>query len=211
MVAPLRVARHGPDRSSAARRKTAARSSQGRRDQSAQASAAARIALSTSPWPPWFASARTWLFLCGITISAVLPVVTFSPPITSGSSIRSDCIWSSRLRSCSRSGEPGAYSLTGSFVGVGGRKMPGALIGLILRFRPCPQRTSATRRGVGAWGRSGSRGIGSCTTSCPARRSSSAGRATRSANGSRATSRASPTISSMCRSSSTGRRSSSSS
>ena len=109
------------------------------------------------PAPPWWASARTWLFLCGITISAVVPVVTSSPPITSGSSMRSDCIWSSRRRSCSRSGEPGAYSLTGSFVGAGGRKMPGALIGLILRFRPCPQRTSATRRGVGVWGRSGSR------------------------------------------------------
>ena len=33
---------------------------------------------------------------------------TSSPPITSGSSMRSACIWSSRRRSSSRSGEPGA-------------------------------------------------------------------------------------------------------
>ena len=45
IVAALSVARHGPESSSAARRKTAARSSHGRRDQSSQASPAASIAL----------------------------------------------------------------------------------------------------------------------------------------------------------------------
>ena len=48
IVAALSVCRHGPASSSAARRKTAARSSHGVRDQSSHASAAALIARSTS-------------------------------------------------------------------------------------------------------------------------------------------------------------------
>ncbi len=59
IVAALSVERHGPASSSAARRKTAARSSHGVRDQSCQASAAALIARSTSPGPAWWTSART--------------------------------------------------------------------------------------------------------------------------------------------------------
>ena len=45
IVAALSVSRHGPASSSAARRKTAARSSHGQRDQSCHAAAAASIAL----------------------------------------------------------------------------------------------------------------------------------------------------------------------
>ena len=44
IVAAFSVSRHGPESSSAARRKTAARSSHGQRDQSSQAFAAASIA-----------------------------------------------------------------------------------------------------------------------------------------------------------------------
>jgi hypothetical protein len=59
IVAAFSVSRHGPARSSAARRKTAARSSHGTRCQSSHASAAASIARSTSFGPPWWTSART--------------------------------------------------------------------------------------------------------------------------------------------------------
>ena len=64
IVAAFSVERHGPASSSAARRKTAARSSHGVRDQSASASAAASIARSTSAAPPACTSASTW-FLAG--------------------------------------------------------------------------------------------------------------------------------------------------
>ena len=72
-------------------------------------------------------SARTWLVRWGMTTSAVSPVRISSPPITSGRSIRWDSSSSSFAFSAPRSGEPGAYSCTGSFVGGGRRKMPGAL------------------------------------------------------------------------------------
>jgi hypothetical protein len=52
IVAALTVSRQGPARSSAARRKTDARSSHGRRCQSFQASPAASMACSTSFAPP---------------------------------------------------------------------------------------------------------------------------------------------------------------
>ena len=75
IVAAFSVCRHGPASSSAARRKTAARSSHGVRDQSSQASAAAAIARSTSAAPPLWTSARTWLRLWGMTASNVSPVL----------------------------------------------------------------------------------------------------------------------------------------
>jgi hypothetical protein len=50
------------------------------------------------------------------------------PPITSGIAIRSFSISRRRFFSSSRSGEPGAYDLTGSFTGGGGLKRPGALM-----------------------------------------------------------------------------------
>ena len=108
IVAAFSVCRHGPARSSAARRKTAARSSHGVRDQSSQASAAAAIARSTSAAPPFWTSARTWLRLCGMTASNVSPVSTSSPPITSGIARRSEESSSRRRRSSSRSGLPGS-------------------------------------------------------------------------------------------------------
>src|SRR5207253_7026966 len=63
-----------------------------------------------------------------MTDSNVSPVRTSSPPITSGISICWACI--SLRRSCrsARSGEPGAYDLTASFCGGGGRKSPGAAL-----------------------------------------------------------------------------------
>ena len=54
IVAALAVARSGPDRSSAAFRKTAARASQGSSDQSRQASRAVAMASSTSFGPAWW-------------------------------------------------------------------------------------------------------------------------------------------------------------
>ena len=108
MVAAFSVCRHGPARSSAARRKTVARSSHGVRDQSAHASAETAIARSTSFAPPLCTVARTCERLCGSTDSNVSPVRTSSPPITSGSSSCFDSSSVRRTRSSSRSGVPGA-------------------------------------------------------------------------------------------------------
>ena len=108
IVAAFSTCRHGPASSSAARRKTAARSSHGVRDQVFHASAAASIARSTSVAPPACTSARTWLRRCGMTASNVFPVRTSSPPITIGSSSRSASIRRSCACSSPRSGEPGS-------------------------------------------------------------------------------------------------------
>src|SRR6188472_4111731 len=155
IVAPTSVERHGPASSSAARRKTAARSSQGSRAQSSQASADADTACSTSPGPALCTSARTWSLSCGMTASNVSPVRISSPPITSGISSRSPFICSTLTRSSSRSGDPGAYSSTGSFRAGGGRKMPGRLMAVILRFgRWCvrsPTRSQAGGSASSCW------------------------------------------------------------
>src|SRR5919202_5631103 len=63
-----------------------------------------------------------------MTASLSVPVATSLPPMTIGSSGRSFFICSSRSWRLARSGEPGAYSRTGSLCGGGGRKIPGALI-----------------------------------------------------------------------------------
>ena len=52
--------------------------------------------------------ASTWSLSCGMTASNVSRVRTSSPPMTSGRSICSERICSSRTRSSSRSGVPGA-------------------------------------------------------------------------------------------------------
>src|ERR671930_1371963 len=78
--------------------------------------------------PPWCTSARTWSLSCGMTACFTLPVVTSFPPMTIGISGRSCFICSSRTCRLARSGEPGAYSRTGSLRGGGTRKIPGALI-----------------------------------------------------------------------------------
>jgi hypothetical protein len=57
----------------------------------------------------------------------VSAVETSLPPMTSGTSIRSFSIVRRRVWSSSRSGDPGANDLTGSFSGGGGLKNPGAL------------------------------------------------------------------------------------
>jgi hypothetical protein len=54
----------------------------------------------------------------------VRPVLTSLPPITIGMSICSLAIASSRDFRDARSGEPGAYSRTGSLNGVGSVKTP---------------------------------------------------------------------------------------
>ena len=132
IVAAVIVDRHGPDSSSAARRKTATRSCHGVADHDAWASRAAAIARSMCDASPFATSARTWSWSCGMTASNVVPVSTRSPPITSGMSIRSPAISASRCLSSARSGLPGANPRTGSLTAGGGRKIPGALTGPIV-------------------------------------------------------------------------------
>ena len=129
IVAAVSVERHGPARSSAARRKTATRSCHGVADQAGCASRAAAIARSTCDASPFATSASTWSWSCGMTASNVVPVSTRSPPITSGISIRSPDISARRCWSAARSGLPGAYPRTGSLTAGGVRKIPGALTG----------------------------------------------------------------------------------
>ena len=124
IVAALSVSRHGPASSSAARRNT----------DGALLPRPARPVLpglragvdrgATSSAPPWWTSASTCSRSCGITAGRVLPVETSLPPITSGTSIRSPAICSSRAVSEARSGLPGAKSRTGSLWAGGTRKMP---------------------------------------------------------------------------------------
>ena len=108
MVAALSVARHVVASSSAALRKTAARSSQGQLAHSRRAAAAASIACATCSFDALCQSARTWPWSCGITAFAVSPLRTSCPPMTSGISIRSAAIAFSRALSSARSGDPGA-------------------------------------------------------------------------------------------------------
>src|SRR5262245_45933176 len=81
------------------------------------------------------------------------PVRTSSPPITHGRSWRCDSRSRSRARISSRSGDPGAYSRTGSLTGGGGRKMPVAdtarILSNLLRVRPRLVRYLAEGWGVG--------------------------------------------------------------
>ena len=119
IVAALSVSRHGPLSRSAARRKTAARSSHGVRDQSGQAAAAAAIAASVSAAPPWWTRASTRWRSCGATASANWPVVTSRPPTTDATSSGSGASVRSRASSEARSDEPGAYVRTGSLIGMG--------------------------------------------------------------------------------------------
>src|SRR5579884_1798882 len=123
IVAASTVSRQGPASSSAARRKTAARSSHGHRDHSCHAAAAASTACATCSAEPWCTSASTCSLSCGITAGFVVPVWTRRPPITSGTSMRVACISASRARRLARSGLPGAYSRTGSFRAAGGRNL----------------------------------------------------------------------------------------
>ena len=132
IVAAFSVERQGPASSSAARRKTATRSYQGVAAHSACASRAATIARSTWEASPFATSARTCSRSCGITASNVVFVSTRSPPMTSGIAGRSPAISARRRWSSARSGEPGAYVLTGSLTAGGTPKIAGALTGPIV-------------------------------------------------------------------------------
>ena len=127
------VSRHGPASSSAARRKTVARSSHGQRDQSSHAVAAASIACCTWSAPPWCTSASTCALSCGITACFSSPVVTSLPPITSGTSGRSLRIRSRRSCSRARSGLEGSKPRIGSLTAGGGRKVACVLMATYLR------------------------------------------------------------------------------
>src|SRR5678815_272915 len=59
-----------------------------------------------------------------MTAWAISPLRNSSPPMMIGISIRSPAIDASRALSDVRSGDPGAYERTGSFTGVGTRRMP---------------------------------------------------------------------------------------
>ena len=106
MVAAFSVSRHGPASSSAARRKIAARSSQGTRCQSSSGRGLDRR----------LDFLRPALVDVGEDVILVVrhhrrftfPVWTSLPPMTSGISIRSFFICSSRSWRLARSGDPGA-------------------------------------------------------------------------------------------------------
>ena len=129
IVAALRVERHGPESSSAARRNTATRSCHGVAAHPVCAARAAAIARSTCEASPFATSASTWSRSCGMTASNVVPVSTRSPPITSGIESRSAGHLREPPWSSARSGDPGAYERMGSLTAAGGRKIPGALTG----------------------------------------------------------------------------------
>jgi len=94
--------------SSAAFRRTAARSSHGQRDHSRWAFAAASTACATWSFDARCQSASTWRWSWGITACALSPVRTSLPPMTSGMSRRSAAIDLRRAFSSAFSGEPGA-------------------------------------------------------------------------------------------------------
>jgi hypothetical protein len=108
MVAAFSVDRHVVASSSAARRNTPARSSQGQLAHSRCAAAAAAAAASTSAAAALCQSASTWAWAWGITTCPMRPVRTSFPPMISGTSIRSPAIAASRALSAERSGVPGA-------------------------------------------------------------------------------------------------------
>ena len=107
MVAAFKVARHVVASRSAAFRNTAARSSQGQRDHSRWAFAAASIACATCSREALCQSPRTCRWSCGITALALSPVRTSLPPMTSGMSRRSPAMALSRALSSVFSGDPG--------------------------------------------------------------------------------------------------------
>jgi hypothetical protein len=108
MVAALTVARQLLASSSAAFRNTAARSSQGQRDHSRCAAAAASIASVTCSAPAFCQSASTWAWACGMTAFPVSPLFTSRPPMIRGMCARTWAIVVRRALSSARSAEPGA-------------------------------------------------------------------------------------------------------
>ena len=122
IVAALRVARHGPDSSSAALSRIAARSAKAMARQSGAAATAASMALRASAGPTSVIWPRTLRWACGWTTGATRPdPMTLRPPIVLGRSICSPPMRASSRSSSDRSGLPGAYSSTGSLAGAGTR------------------------------------------------------------------------------------------
>ncbi len=119
MVAALMVSRQGPARSSAALRKTAARSVQAMFIQSARAFMQASIAICTSFSPQLCTCASTSSWLWGEQTCSMLPVRTSLPPMKAGMSIGLLLISASFFCSRALSGLPGAYPNTGSLAGWG--------------------------------------------------------------------------------------------
>ncbi len=120
IVAPFSVCRYGPASRSAARRKIAARSSNGMARHAGAAPSAASIAERTSSA---FASAvrpSTEEWLCGWTTSIEAPPpIRCSPPIVIVRSSWAPASSLTRFSSAARSALPGAYPSTGSLDGAG--------------------------------------------------------------------------------------------
>jgi hypothetical protein len=107
IVAALSVARHVVVSSSAARRNTAARSSQRQLAHSRATRFDAAIASCTCSGPAACQSASACVWSCGMTAWCVRPVRISRPPMTTGMSMRSAAIVFSRSFSAARSAEPG--------------------------------------------------------------------------------------------------------
>ncbi len=109
IVAALRVERHGPDSSSAALRKTAARSSNGSSRQPGAAAFAAATASAASAFVASRVVPSTRRWACGwrTAIRAPRPI-RCRPPIVMVRSSRSDCSSARRTSRAARSGLPGA-------------------------------------------------------------------------------------------------------
>ena len=109
MVAALSVSRQGPASSSAARRKIAARSSNGSARHIGAASLAALIAARASSWVACAVTPSTCACRCGCTTSiGSPPAIRCSPPMVIGRSMRSAASSASRRWSRSRSALPGS-------------------------------------------------------------------------------------------------------
>ena len=131
IVAAFSVARHGPASRSAARRKTAARSSKGSARHAFAALPAAAIAAATSSSVAFPRSPRTCRKSCGLTTGTRSPdPMTARPPMLMVSSARWPASSLSLSASAARSALPGWYCLTGSLYGTGTRvtaSIPGQL------------------------------------------------------------------------------------
>ena len=116
------MSRHGPESRSAARRKTAARSSKGSSRQAGAAASAASTAAETSAGVASHVRPSTEAWWCGMTTSIACPDPTRgAPQIVIVRSIGSAAVSSfSRASRLARSELSGAYWRTGSLTGWGG-------------------------------------------------------------------------------------------
>ena len=120
MVAAQSFSRHGPASRSAARRNTAARSSNGVFAHASLAAIAASMAAVASECSALVKVPSLAEWRCGCTTSMRSPPpIRWVPPMTCGRSIGSSASSSSAATSRVRSGLLGAYSWTGSLTGIG--------------------------------------------------------------------------------------------